>query len=82
MVLEQIYNQVLYHVEHRVNNPRRSTRTEQECEKIKFISPGEKIESSLTKRREYSNVAIMSAAKDSKVLVGSRTARPTCVRIT
>ena len=37
-VLKQIYDQVLYHVEHRVNNPRRSTRTEQEGERIKFIS--------------------------------------------
>ncbi|MCP3680945.1 MAG: hypothetical protein GY782_12100, partial [Gammaproteobacteria bacterium] len=53
-VLKQIYNQVLYHVEHRVNNPRRSTRTEQEGEKITFISPGENVESSLTKRRGYS----------------------------
>ena len=68
-VLKQIYNQVLYHVEHRVNNPRRSTRTEQEGERIKFISPGEKVESSLTKRRGYSNMGIMTAAKDWKVLV-------------
>ncbi|MCP4487827.1 MAG: hypothetical protein GY820_10995, partial [Gammaproteobacteria bacterium] len=59
----------LYHVDHRVNNPRRSTRTEQEGEKIKFISPGEKVESSLTKRRGYGNMGIMTAAKDWKVLV-------------
>ena len=67
-VLKQIYNQVLYHVEQRVNNPRRST-TRTEGEKIKFVGPGEKVESSLTKRRDYSNMGIMTAAKDWKVLV-------------
>ncbi|MCP4488432.1 MAG: hypothetical protein GY820_14085, partial [Gammaproteobacteria bacterium] len=59
----------MWSTESSVNNPRRSTRTEQEGERIKFISPGEKVESSLTKRRGYSNMGIMTAAKDWKVLV-------------
>ncbi len=66
-VLRQLYNQVLYHVEHRVNNPRRSTRTE--GEKIEFVGPGVKVASLLTKRRGYGNMGIMTAAKDRKVLI-------------
>ena len=65
--MKQIYDQVLYHVEHRVNNPRRSTRTE--GEKINFVRPGEMVESLLTKRKGYGNMGIMTAAKDWKVLV-------------
>ena len=68
-VLKQIYNQVLYHVEHRVNNPRRSTRTE--GEKVEFVGPGGKVASLLMKRRGYGNMGIMTAAKDWKVLVHS-----------
>ena len=46
---------------------RRSTRTE--GEKINFVRPGEMVESLLTKRKGYSNMGIMTAAKDWKVLV-------------
>ena len=35
-VLKQIYYQVLYHVEHRVNNPRRSTRTQNKTTKFRI----------------------------------------------
>ena len=41
-VLKQIYDQVLYHVEHRVNNPRRSTRNE--GKNIEFVGPGKMLE--------------------------------------
>ena len=68
-VLRQIYNQVLYHVEHRVNNPRRSTTIRTEGEKVEFVGLGEKVVSLPTKRRGYGSMGIMTAAKDWKVLV-------------
>ena len=65
-VLKQIYDQVLYHVEHRVNNPRRSTRNE--GKNIEFVGPGKNVGSSLKKKRDYGNMGIMTTAKDWKVV--------------
>ncbi len=65
-VLKQIYDQVLYHVEHRVNNPRRSTKSK--GEKIQYVGSGKKVAGFLTKRKGYGNMGIMTAAIDWKVV--------------
>ncbi len=39
-MLKQIDDQVLYHVEHRVHNPRMSTKNEGKIKNIKFVGPG------------------------------------------
>ena len=63
-VLKQIYDQVLYHVEHRVNNPRRSTKNEGKIKNIEFVGPGKNVVSALKKKRDYGGMGIMTAAKD------------------
>ena len=65
-VIKQIYDQVLYHVEHRVNNPRRSTKNE--SKNIKFVGTGKNVVSSLKKKRNYGNMGIMTTAKDWNVV--------------
>ena len=66
-VLKQIYGQVSYHVEHRVNNPRRSTKSEDKC--IGFVEAGKKVKASFKKVRSYGGMGIMTAAKDWKLVV-------------
>ena len=64
-VLKQIHDQVSYHVEHRVNNPRRSMRNKNGNIQ-EFVSAGKT--ASRKKVRSYGEMGILTTAKDWKVI--------------
>ena len=65
-VLKQIHGQVTYHVEKRVNNPKRSTRLKRD--EIRFVPAGRKEKTESGKRKSWSDVGILSEARDWVVL--------------
>ena len=64
-VLKQIEGQVAYHVEHRVNNPRRSTKIREED--IKFVGAGCRT-GGRQKNANWKDMGITNHAKDWKVM--------------
>ena len=66
-MLKQIHGQVTYHVEKRVNNPKRSTRLKRD--EIRFVPAGRKEKTDSGKRTSWSDVGILSEARDWVVLV-------------
>ena len=61
-VLKQIHEQVSYHVNQRVNNPKRSIGGK--VSNIDFVASGKNVTSSLRKARNDGNMGIITAAKD------------------
>ena len=60
-VLNQIQSQVAYHLEKRVNNPRRPVRKQRR--EIPFVKAGEKVKEK-SRSDDWSGMGILSEAKD------------------
>ena len=80
-VLKQIYEQVSYHIDKRVNNPKRSTKTNDT--NINFVAPGKNNLSSVRKVKHYGNMGIVTGAKDWIVIadLGKRLKFPDAVPV-
>ena len=80
-VLKQIYEQVSYHVNQRVNNPKRSIRSKDS--NIDFVASGKNVTPYLRKARNYSNMGILTAAKYWIVIadLGKRLKFPNVVQV-
>ena len=80
-VLKQIYEQVSYHINKRVNNPKRSIRANDM--NINFVTPGKNNVSSTKKVKNYGNMGILTAAKDWIVIadLGRRLKFPDVVQV-
>ena len=80
-VLKQIYEQVSYHIDKRVNNPKRSTKTNDT--NINFVGPGKNNLSSARKIKHYGNMGILTEAKDWIVIadLGNRLKFPDVVQV-
>ena len=80
-VLKQIHEQVTYHINKRVNNPKRSTRNNNI--KINFVAPGKNKVSAIRKGKHYGNMGILTDAKDWIVIadLGTRLKFPEIVQV-